>query len=282
MDVVESIAHAAEGAFCARVIDCSSDPDHNRMVLTLLGALDEIRASVLASASRAVELIDMREHAGAHPRVGAADVVPIVPVRDISMAECIALSRLVGHDIADKLGVPVYFYEQSATASRRVSLPDIRRGGYERLAAEGDLEGDLSPDLGPHRVHPTAGATVIGARTPLIAYNINLATPDMRIAREIVRKLRSGEGGLTGVRSISVWLAARSLAQVSMNITRPDLVSMQDVYRFVESEVRRRGVEIAESEIIGAIRLHDLQGTSPSELRAIRFRESQIIDNWLD
>jgi len=277
---VESIVDAAREASAARIVDYSFDPDHNRLVVTFLGGPEEIRLAVFASASKAIELIDMRRHTGAHPRIGAVDVVPLAPIQGITMRECVDLSYEIGRDIADKLGVPVYFYEQSAILSHRVNLADIRRGGYECLRA-GSLQGDRAPDLGPCRAHPTAGATVVGARGPLIAYNVNLDSRDMEVAQAIVRKVRSGEAGLEGVKSMSVWLAAKSKAQVSMNITRPDAVSMRDVYLFVEGEARKFGAEVAESEIIGAVPRKYLDGTSPQELKAVRFKDSQILDTWL-
>lgn len=278
---VQSIVSAAREASSARVIDYSSDPDHNRMVVTLLGTPQEIRHAVFAAASRAVELLDLRTHQGAHPRIGVVDVVPLVPVRDISMHECVVLSRAIGKDIALRLGVPVYFYEYSAIKSHRVNLPDVRRGGFEHLVEEGELTGDHTPDVGPHRVHPSAGATVVGARGPLIAYNVNLNTEDMEIARAIVRKIRSGEAGLAGVKSMAVWLATRSQAQVSMNITRPDECSLKQVYDFIRDEASSFGVEVAESEIIGALLQRYLDCVSPAYLRAHNFKPTQIIDTWL-
>ena len=277
---VESIVDAARQASAARVVDYSFDPDHNRLVVTFLGGPEEIRQAVFASAAKAIELIDMRRHTGAHPRIGAVDVVPLVPIHGITMQECVDLSYEIGRDIAEKLGVPVYFYECSATLSHRTNLADIRRGGYEYLSANG-LQGDRAPDLGPCRAHPTAGATVVGARSPLIAYNVNLDSRDMEVARAIVRKIRSGEAGLEGVKSMSVWLAAKSKAQVSMNITKPDAASMRDIYRFVEGEARKYNIAVAESEIIGVVPRKYLDGASPQELRAIQFKDSQILETWL-
>lgn len=278
--VIESIVKAAEQASSAQVIDYSSDPDHNRLVITLLGGPKDIRQAIFAAASKAVELIDLRRHTGVHPRIGAVDVIPLVPIKGITMPECVDLSYQIGQDIADKLGVPVYFYEKSATAAHRSNLPDIRRGGYEHLAEVG-LKGDRAPDLGPNRVHPSAGATVVGARKSLIAYNINLDSEDVEIAQTIVKKIRSGEAGLEGVRSMSVFLAAGSKAQVSMNITKPERTSLRDVYQYVQTEARKLGAEVAESEIIGVVLKHFLKGTSPEELKAVGFKDSQILDNWL-
>ena len=195
-EVIEAIVDAARGASDVVVADYSADADHNRMVVTFLGGPDGIREAVFASAECAVELIHLPTHKGAHPRIGAVDVVPLVPVQGVSMSECVDLSRLIGTDFADRLGVPVCFYEYSALSDRS-KLPDIRRGGFEALL-EGELTGHRKPDLGPSRAHGSAGVTVLGARGPLVAYNINLDTSDMHATRAIVRTIRSGEAGLTG------------------------------------------------------------------------------------
>ncbi|MHB1190041.1 MAG: glutamate formimidoyltransferase [Armatimonadota bacterium] len=269
-DVVEAIADAARAA---RVIDYSSDPDHNRMVLTLLGSPGEIRDAVFAAASRAVEEIDMRAHSGVHPRIGAVDVVPLVPVSGIGMEECVELSYQIGNDISRHLGVPVYFYERSAVLGHRVNLADVRRGGFERLSA-GLLSGERAPDLGPPSAHPTAGVTVVGARGPLVAFNVILDSEDLAAAKEIAAKVRAT---LPGVKAIGVPLASRSEVQVSMNITRPEEIAVGEVYRFVEAEAR--GL-VVESEIIGCLAARFL-GAEPEEIRAFKFAESQILDNWL-
>lgn len=279
--ICEAIVEAARTSSDVMMADCSWDPDHNRMVLSLLGGPEEIRSAVFASAKRAVELIDLRAHGGAHPRLGAVDVIPLVPVHGITMHECVDLSREIGGDIAEKLSVPVYFYERSAIKSHRVNLHDIRKGGFERLAETEVLEGDHAPDLGPHKAHPSAGAVVIGVRNPLVAYNVNLDTDDMEVGRSIVSKIRSGESGLPGLKSMAVWLASRSLVQVSMNVTRPDVTPLRDVYAFVEAEARTQCVEVAESEIVGLVSRKYLEGTSPEQIRALAFKETQMLEYWL-
>lgn len=276
---VEAIVKAAAEASAARVIDYSSDPDHNRMVVTLLGEPAEIRYSVLAAAERAVELIDLRSHSGAHPRIGAVDVIPLVPLRGITMQECVDLSYEIGEDIAEKLHVPVYFYEYSARSSARRNLAEIRRGGYERLRDEG-MTDDRAPDIGPHSVHPTAGATAVGARGPLIAYNVNLDTTDMEICRSIVQTIRAKKKH-EGVKAIAVWLATQSRVQVSMNLTQPELTPLKEVYDFVKSEADKYGVRIQESEIIGALPASALDGVGKAAIKAWRLKESQFLDTWL-
>ena len=278
--VIESIVGAMGEASAARLADYSFDPDHNRLVVTILGGPEEVRQSMIAGAEKAVELIDLRVHSGAHPRIGAIDVVPLVPIRGVTMRDCIDLSYRIGRDIAEKLGVPVYYYEKSATATHRTNLPDVRRGGFEKLLETG-LNGDRAPDAGPSQLHPSAGATVVGARDPLVAYNINLATQDMEIARSIASKIRNSELGLKGVRSLSVWLATRSLAQVSMNVTRPAITPISDVFSYVESEAHNHGVEVAQSEIIGLVSRRFLGSASPQDLKAFDFKDTQLLETWL-
>lgn len=277
---VRGIVDAAVAASNARVIDFSSDCDHNRSVLTILGAPEEVRASVFAAAEVAVKSIDMNSHTGVHPRIGAVDVVPFVPVAGVTVEDCIALSQLVGLDFAEKLGIPVYFYENSALREDRRRLADIRRGGYELLKESG-LKGNFQPDLGPLCAHPTAGAVAVGARGPLVAFNVNLMTDDIETARSIVRSIRSGKAGFEGVRAIAVPLASKGMTQVSMNITKPDLASVFEVFSFVEKEARCLGVEVAESEIIGALLRRFLGCDGVESVRARDFKDSQIIDNWM-
>ena len=273
--VVEAIVSAAREASEVTIADYSSDPDHNRMVLSLLGNPEDIRESVQAAASRAIQLIDLRSHTGAHPRIGAVDVIPLVPIKGVAMEDCVVLSYEIGHDLAD-LGIPVYFYEESATAAHRSNLADVRRGGFEKLAAA-PLDGNCAPDLGPPAVHPTAGASVIGARSPLVAYNVNLNCRDMEIAQAIVRKIRSGEAGLEGVKAMSVWLATRGKSQVSMNVTTPHLTPLKQVFDFVESQAAGLGVE---SEIIGLVSERYL-GCPLQDLKALAFKETQLLEHWL-
>lgn len=273
--VVEAIVSAARGASEGKIADYSFDPDHNRMVLSLLGSPEEIRQAVRAATDQAVKLIDLRSHSGAHPRIGAADVIPLVPITGVTMEDCVVLSYEIGHDLAE-LGVPIYFYEESAALAHRCNLADVRRGGFERLA-ETPLIRECAPDLGPPAVHPTAGATVIGARGPLVAYNVNLNCEDMEIAQAIVRKIRCGEAGLEGVKSMSVPLATRGKSQVSMNITRPELTPLNQVFEFVESQACGLGIE---SEIIGLVSERYL-GCTPQELKATDFKETQILEYWL-
>lgn len=278
--VVDAIVSAARIRSPAVVADYSSDADHHRSVVTFLGEPQDIRSAVFASAKVAVESIDLRRHKGAHPRIGAVDVVPLVPIRGVTMDECVLLSREIAGDFADKLHVPVYLYERSALALHRLKLPDIRRGGFEALSA-GSLDGDRLPDMGPTTCHPMAGAVVVGARGPLVAYNIDLDSQDMKVPQAIVRKIRSGESGLTGVKAMSVHLNSRSRVQVSMNLTQPDETPVEPVFEFVEAEAKALGVSVAESEFIGLVSMRYLPAEPRETIKALRLRDTQILEYWL-
>lgn len=282
-DVVKAIVNAIETASAVRVVDYSMDSDHNRSVVTFLGAPQDVRKSVFAGAKAAVDLIDLNKHKGGHPRLGAVDVIPLVPIHEVAMTEAVALSYDIGKDIADGLRIPVYFYERSAVMRHRMNLAEVRKGGFEALKKSG-LSGEREPDLGPSELHPTAGAVVVGARGPLIAFNVNLATNDMRVARAIaakIRKLRDRGEALQGVKAIAVHLKSRDIAQVSTNITLPHQVSMYDVYAFVEREAKALGVEVLESELIGAIREEELLEAARSSMKLHGLTEKRLLDHWM-
>lgn len=282
-EVVKAIVDAIGSASGARVVDYSMDADHNRSVVTFLGEPEEVRKSVLAGAKAAVELVDLNEHRGGHPRVGAVDVIPVVPIQEMTMAEAVALSYDIGKDIADRLHVPVYFYERSALAGHRANLATIRKGGFEALK-KGGLVDDRRPDLGPAELHPTAGAVVVGARGPLIAFNVNLATNDMNCARAIateIRLLRDRGEGMPGVKAIAVHLESRDVAQVSTNITLPQQISIYEVYAFIEEEAKAMGVEVLESELIGVMREEALIDAVKSSMKLQGLTEKRILDHWM-
>ncbi|MHB1458919.1 MAG: glutamate formimidoyltransferase [Armatimonadota bacterium] len=279
-NIIKKIVDAAQTASSVKVIDYSFDVDHNRLVVTLLGDIDEIYASVIGAVSAAVNSIDLRCHEGAHPRIGAVDVTPLVPISGIEMQECVALSRRIGERIAARFSVPVYYYENSAINESHLKLPVIRKGGFEHLVGY-KLLGDRKPDSGPSYVHPSAGAAVIGARGPLIAYNINLATDDINTARTIVKQIRANSSLFPGLKVLSVNLKSRKLSQISTNITQPDLLPISHIFDFVRNEANLLGVEIAESEFIGAISEKYLSNISVSDLLAHNFMSSQIIENWI-
>ncbi|MGQ9455105.1 MAG: glutamate formimidoyltransferase [Armatimonadota bacterium] len=282
-EVVQNIVNSIKTSSSVTVADFSADFDHNRCVITLVGPSEEIEKAILASARTAVELIDLNHHQGVHPRIGAVDVIPITPLAETSMDDAKKLAHTLGSRIASELAIPVYFYEESASSEQRRALENIRRGGFESLK-EAELAGDRTPDLGPHKVHPTAGAVAVGARGPLIAYNVNLATDDLTVAQRIASKIRamrkSGEG-MHGVKAIGLFLDSRGIAQVSFNITRPDVVGLWEVYSFVEQEARKLGVEILESELVGLVREEHLINALSKAMRFAELTPASVLENWI-
>jgi glutamate formiminotransferase len=280
-DVLREITDAASCGG-ATVMDASMDPDHNRAVIAMFGSPPAVLRSLVNAAEAAVRRIDLRSHSGEHPRFGAMDVCPLVPLRGMPMERAVALSRDLGARLAVDLGLPVYLYEESATVPDRRDLAVVRRIG--RAGLESPLEGDLSPDFGPPRFHPSAGAVAVGARGPLVAFNVNLAVPDIDAARDIAAELRRrrdlGED-FEGVKALGFLLHSRGMAQVSTNITRPDRCRPRQVFDFIERAARRRGVPVRESELIGVVSRKHL---SEDEERAMLLRPprpSQILETWL-
>ncbi|HWB95433.1 MAG TPA: glutamate formimidoyltransferase, partial [Bryobacteraceae bacterium] len=275
--IVEAIG-SVEGV---AVLGFELDQDHNRSVVTFAGPAERIGEAALRGVERAVALIDLREHQGVHPRIGAADVVPFVPVEGVSLEDCAAIARETGRQIWERLGVPVYLYEAAACLPERVRLENIRRGQFEGLREEVRENAERRPDFGEPELHPTAGATVVGARKFLLAYNINLQTPDVGIARRIARTIRMSSGGLPCVKAMGVLLASRNLAQVSMNLTDFEQTSLYRVFEAVRAEAARDGVEIAGSEIIGFVPRRALEQTAAEYLRVENFHPRVILENRL-
>jgi glutamate formiminotransferase len=235
------------------VLGQESDADHNRSVVTLAGEPEAVAEAAVRGVGRAAELIDLTLQTGAHPRVGATDVVPFVPIRGVTMQDCVALAKKAAREIWDRYRIPVYLYEAAAQRPERANLENIRRGQFEGLREEVLHDPDRAPDVGEARLHPTAGATVVGARKFLIAYNINLNTSDVAIAKHIAKTIRFSSGGLPCVKAMGVDLRARNLAQVSMNLTDFEQTSVHRVFETVKREAERFGVSIAGSEIVGLI-----------------------------
>jgi glutamate formiminotransferase len=279
-EVVEAIASAVAATPGVRLLDRSSDTSHNRTVLTLAGPPAAVREATLTLFEKAVGAIDLRAHQGEHPRLGAVDVVPFVPLEGATMADCVALAREVAAEVAARFQLPVYLYEEAATDQARRNLEDIRRGEFEGLAAKMQTPG-WTPDAGPAAPHPTAGATVIGARMPLIAYNINLASDRLDVARKIAAAVRHSSGGLRYVKAMGVMLESRRIAQVSMNLTNFEKTTVPRVFEFVRREAARYGVGILESEIVGLIPQAALLAAAEYYLQIEGFSPSLVLENRL-
>ncbi len=233
-----------------KILDYSSDPDHNRSVITFVGDRNTVKEGAFQVAKDAVRLIDLRTHKGTHPRMGAVDVIPFIPVKNVSMKDCVGISREVGKRIAEELKVPVYLYAESATSPERVKLPNIRKGEFEGFF-EKIKDPNWKPDFGEPVVHPTAGVTAVGAREFLIAYNINLDTKDLKIAKKIARSIRESSGGLRYVQAKGMELKEKGCVQVSMNILNYKKAPLYRIFEIVKMEAARYGVNILESELIG-------------------------------
>lgn len=281
--VISALAAACGAVHGARLIDYSADADHHRSVFTVLGSGDAVRSALRAAARVAVRQIDMRRHTGIHPRIGAIDVAPIVPLWGATRQGAVETAEELAADLAGELGLPIYLYEWSARVGRISALPLLRRGGFEGIAST-ELTGSRAPDYGPARAHPSAGVTVVGARAPLSAYNVVLNSDDARAARAIAHRIRAERehrADLAGVRALGLYLASRNRAQVSLNLTQPSATSIPAVFNYVMQEAERLGVLGAESEVIGAIPLSALANASPSAIQWNDFRPEQILDNWL-
>jgi len=279
-EVVEAIAAAIRAVPGVRLLDHSSDASHNRSVFTMAGDAAGIKAAVLAMYERAVAAIDLRTHKGEHPRLGAIDVVPFVPIDGVTMEACVALAKEVGQDVASRFGVPVYLYEEASTNLERKNLEDIRRGEFEGLAAKMAQPG-WTPDFGPAQPHPSAGASVIGARMPLIAYNINLNTDRLDVAKKIAAAIRHSSGGFRYVKAAGFKLEDRGIVQVSMNLTNYEKTPIFRVFEAVKREAERYGVSILESEIVGLIPSAALNATAEYYLQIAGFKSDQVLENKL-
>jgi glutamate formiminotransferase len=251
-ETLHSIEHAILSVPDVLLLRSEMDPDHNRGVITFAGAPQSVMEAALRGIAAAVERIDLRRHHGAHPRIGAADVVPFVPLQGATLEDCAAIAHRAGQDVWKRLGVPVYFYEAAAATPERVPLENLRRGGFEHPA--------LAPDLGGPALHPTAGACIIGARKLLVAFNVDLNTADLSIAQAIARKIRASSGGLPFVKAMGVPLLTRNLVQVSMNLTDFEQTPLCRVFDSVSQEAAAHGISIAGAQIVGLIPRQAAQG----------------------
>ncbi len=277
-DIIEQIVgeRIIGGAVAA---DVSADCDHNRSVITWLGQPDALRKAVPAAAERATQLLDLRTHSGVHPRLGVVDVVPFTPIRNATMPQCVDLARDVGREFAQRLGIPVYFYEAAALPARPAALPEIRR-----LARRWPDPEALPPDIVPDHLLPGAGVSVVGARGPLVAFNVMLEQGTLEDARSIaavIRSVRTNNPKLRGVRALGLYLPTQGQAQVSMNLTRPEETPLATVYDFVAQEACRLGARAGEAEVIGLIPAGSLMGADLERMQLTSLRPEQIVENWI-
>jgi glutamate formiminotransferase / 5-formyltetrahydrofolate cyclo-ligase len=279
-EIIAELAQAIRITPGARLLDHSSDASHNRSVFTLAGNAHALKAAILALVDVAIRTIDLRHHRGEHPRLGAVDVVPFVPIEGATMADCVELAKEVGAAVAERFGLPVYLYEEASRNPARKNLEDIRRGEFEGLAAKMQSDG-WAPDFGPAAPHPSAGAAVVGARMPLIAYNINLDTDRLEVAKKIAAAIRQSSGGLRYVKAIGVRVEDRNLAQVSMNLTNYEKTPVFRVFEMVKREAERYGVSILESEIVGLVPSAALLRSAEFYLQLERFTEDQLLEKKL-
>src|ERR1700756_487156 len=263
------------------VLDHEMDADHNRCVITLAGEPDAVAEAAILGAGKAMELIDMNFHKGAHPRVGATDVVPFIPVEGVTLDDCVALARNVGNEIWKRYRIPIFFYEAAATRPDRVNLENVRRGQFEGMKEELKKNHERQPDVGEPKMHPTAGVTVVGARKFLVAYNVNLNTSDIGIANKIARAIRFSNGGFRYVKSMGVELKARNLAQVSINLTDYEQTPMHRVYEMVKREAERYGAFPVGSEIVGLVPKKAVEMAADYFLQLENFSPSQVFENKL-
>ncbi|MEW6661063.1 MAG: glutamate formimidoyltransferase [Bacillota bacterium] len=280
-EVIQQILNVIQGVEAVKLLDHSSDQSHNRSVVTFVGEPQAVKRAAFLAVKKAQELINMEEHRGEHPRMGATDVIPFVPIAGITMEDCVELARELGREIGEKLEIPVYLYEAAATRPERKSLPNVRKGEFEGLKETIHLP-ERQPDFGPARVHPTAGATAVGARPPLIAYNINLSTSDVNVAKAIARAIRGSSGGYRSIKALGVMLEDKNVAQVTINVCNFREVPLHRVFETVKSEASRCGVSIIGSEIVGLVPMEALVEAAEFYLRLENFQRGQVLETRLN
>ncbi len=274
---IEKIVDSFRGKDNVKLLDYSSDADHNRSVVTVVGEPEALKAAVIEAIGKAVELIDMTQHQGQHPRMGAVDVVPFIPIKEVTVEDAVALSKEVAEEVAKKYNLPVFLYEKSASAPHRENLAAIRKGEFEGMA-EKIKQPEWQPDFGPAERHATAGTVAIGARMPLVAYNVNLGTDNLEIATAIAKKVRFVGGGLRFCKGMGVALEERGITQVSMNLTDYTKTAIYRAHELVRVEANRYGVPIVGAEIIGLVPMEALVDTAAYYLGLENFSMSQVLE----
>lgn len=277
---VDYIVEAFRAKKDVKLLDYSSDEDHNRTVVTVIGEPEALGNAMVEAARRATEVIDMTKHQGQHPRMGAVDVVPFIPVRNCTIEEADATAKSVAKRMGEELGIPCFLYEKSASAPHRANLADVRKGQFEGMS-EKLTRPEWQPDFGPAHIHPTAGVTAVGARMPLVAFNINLDTPNLEIATAIAKKVRYINGGFRFVKAMGVALEERNIVQVSMNLTDFTRTAVYRVFETVKMEARRYGVNVVGSEVIGLVPMQALVDCAEYYLQIENFSANQILESRL-
>jgi glutamate formiminotransferase len=280
-EVIDQVIAAIKSVPGAVLLDRESDPNHNRSVITFVASPDSVVEAAIAGAKKAAELIDLNKHTGEHPRMGATDVIPFVPIAGVTMDDCVALARTCGERMWSELGIPVYLYEKAATRPERENLATVRKGQFEAIRDEIATNEGRRPDFGEPRVHQTAGITAVGARPPLIAYNVNLGTADVEIANKIARAVRHQSGGLRYVKALGFELKERGIVQVSMNMVNYEGTPLFRAFEMVKREAERYGVPVVGSEIVGLVPQNALNAVADFYLRLEKFSEDQILEHRL-
>ncbi len=274
---IEIIVNSFRGKEGVKLLDYQSDMDHNRMVVTVVGEPTPLKTALIEAMGSAIEVIDMAKHKGQHPRMGAIDVVPFIPVKNVSMTEAVDISRKVAKEVSEKYNLPVFLYEESAGRPERRNLADIRKGQFEAMADK-IKQPEWKPDFGPAKIHPTAGVTAVGARMPLVAFNVNLDTNDLTIANDIAKKVRHISGGLRYCKGIGIELKERGIVQVSMNMTDYTKTALYRSFELIKMEAKKHGVNVAGSEIIGLVPMEALMDTAVYYLGIENFSMEQVLE----
>jgi len=274
---IETIVNSFRGKKGVKLLDYQRDKDHNRLVVTVVGEPDPLKIALIEALGSAIEVIDLRKHKGQHPRMGAIDVVPFIPVKNVSMTEAVDFSIKVAEEVSEKYNLPVFLYEESAIRPERRNLADIRKGQFEAMADK-IIQPEWKPDFGPQEIHPTAGVTAVGARMPLVAFNVNLDTNNLTIANDIAKKVRYISGGLPYCKGIGVELKERGIVQVSMNMTDYTKTALYRSFELIKIEAKKYGVNIVGSEIIGLVPMEALIDNAVYYLGIENFSMEQVLE----
>ena len=280
-EVLDAIVGAMTAVDGVRLLDREMDADHNRAVVTIVGEPEAVLEGVFRGMAKAAEVIDLTTHAGEHPRMGATDVVPFVPVKGVTMDDCVELARRLGERVGKELEIPVFLYESACTRPERQNLAKVRKGQFEGLCEEIGTNPAKEPDFGPNRIHPTAGATAVGARPFLVAYNINLGTTDLSVAKAIAKAIRHSSGGLRHVKAMGFAIKDRNIVQVSINMVNFKGTPLFRVFEMVRSEAERYGVPVIGSEVVGLVPVDALVDCAEFYLRLENFQRDQVLENRL-